>query len=90
MQWLKYVGAVSLLAIAFFLGMMVMPQAEAQTNEVTVTYHPEVGSVCFSGKGWGICDHWTNFIEPGMFDTRQEAWNSIFGENSIYNGSIVY
>ncbi len=79
MRWLKYAAAVSLLAIAFFLGTF-MPRAEAVEDEVVVTYHPEVGSVCLSGKGWGICDHWQNFVETGMYETRQDAWNSIFGE----------
>ena len=79
MHFVKYAVAISLLAIAFFLGMIAMPRAEAQTSEVVVTYFPEVNSVCLSGKDWGICDHWWKFIEPSSTMSRQDAWNSIYG-----------
>ena len=78
MRWLKYAVAVSLLAIAFFLGTF-MPRAEATSNEVVITYLPEIGSVCLSNASHLICDHWQNFVEKGMYDTRADAWNSIFG-----------
>ena len=74
---------VFLVVIAVLLAVIIWTQVDSPvigaTQSVTITYHPEVGTVCLSGKTL-ICDHWQKFVESGMYDNRTDAWNSIFGE----------
>ena len=76
-RFANVVLAVIAILLAVIIWTQVSPAIEA-VEGVTITYHPEVGTVCLSGKTL-ICDHWQKFVEKGMYDNRTDAWNSIFG-----------
>ncbi len=79
----RYGVAIALMVvIAILLSVIAWPtetEAEVQTDEVIVTYHPQVNSVCFTGKNT-ICVQWWVLLEPGSDMNRDEAYASIYGD----------
>ena len=75
-----FVLAVIAILLAVIAWTQVSSPAIEATQGIVITYHPEVNSVCLSSTTVLICDHWWKFIEPGSSLSREDAWNSIFGD----------